>query len=194
MYNFTTMFNFRRAADHLIYRFKAKTRHGTHSPFVYKLVDKVIYDLGGKKVYSELRKLQDNQRSTKINQLIYRLVADREPNTIIELGSPLGITSRYLQQAAPQAKVFSELTDNPGLIFINSNNGEEALGYFEQCLPKVNANTLLVVDDIYANERIKKAWTHIKAHPRVTVTIDLFWIGLVYFREGQRKEDFIIRI
>ena len=40
---------------------------------------------------------------------------------------------------------------------------------------------------------MKEAWQEIKAHPKVTVTIDLFWMGLVYFRKGQAKEDFLIR-
>jgi len=40
---------------------------------------------------------------------------------------------------------------------------------------------------------MKEAWAQIKAHPQVTVTVDLFWIGLVFFRKGQEKEDFKIR-
>ena len=193
MYNFTTMFNFRRVADYLLYRFKAKTRHGTHSPFVYRLVDKVIYDFSAKKVYNEL-KLSDSTRSVKINQLIYRLAADWKPNTIIELGSPLGLTSQYLQKAALDAKVYSALTDKPDLIFINTNNPEEAINHFEQALSKVHTGTLLFIDGIYANEGMKQAWVKIKSEPQVTITIDLFWIGLVYFREGQVKEDFTISI
>ena len=193
MYNFTTMFNFRRIADYLLYRFKAKTRHGTHSPFVYRLVDKVIYDFSAKKVYNEL-KLSDSTRSVKINQLIYRLAADWKPNTIIELGSPLGLTSQYLQKAAPDAKVYSALTDKPDLIFINTNNPEEAINHFEQALSKVHTGTLLIIDGIYANESMKQAWVKIKADPQVTITIDLYRIGLIYFREGQVKEDFVIKI
>ena len=195
MYNFTTMFNFRRAADYLFYRFKAKTRHGTHSPFVYRLVDKVIYDFSAKKVYDEL-KLSDSTRSVKLNQLLYRLAADWKPETIIELGQPLGITSQYLQKAAPDARVYTgnKFPDKPGLIFINTDKGEEALTYFEQSLPKINANTMLIIDNIHANEGMKQAWAKLKANPHVTVTIDLFWIGLVYFRIGQVKENFIIKI
>ena len=41
---------------------------------------------------------------------------------------------------------------------------------------------------------MKEAWAQIKAHPQVTVTIDLFWIGLVYFKKDQAKEDFVIKV
>jgi hypothetical protein len=57
----------------------------------------------------------------------------------------------------------------------------------------VNENTLLIFDDIYWSEGMKAAWNEIKAHPKVTVTIDLFWIGLVFFKGGRVKENFLTR-
>jgi predicted O-methyltransferase YrrM len=85
--------------------------------------------------------------------------------------------------------------DTVDFVFVDGNHQKQAtLNYFEWCLPKVTENTLLIFDDIYWSEGMKEAWTQIKAHPDVTVTIDLFWIGLVYFRKGQVKEDFLVRI
>jgi hypothetical protein len=40
---------------------------------------------------------------------------------------------------------------------------------------------------------MKEAWTQIKAHPQVSITVDLFWIGLVFFKTGKEKEDFLIK-
>jgi hypothetical protein len=51
----------------------------------------------------------------------------------------------------------------------------------------------MIFDDIYWSLGMKEAWQEIKAHKDVTVTIDLFWIGLVFVRKGQVKEDFMIR-
>jgi predicted O-methyltransferase YrrM len=260
------MSRFRFAKDYALHRLKGKTRHGTHSPFVYRLVDKVIYDFSPKKVYEEaeaLRKtlLSDNRvinvtdlgagshvnnnrqkkvsmiaknalKPGKLAQLLYRLAADLQPANMIELGTCLGITSVYLSKGAPQAKLYTlegcpetagiaketlnkAGVDNYELIignfddtlpkvldgldkvdfaFIDGNHTKEAtLRYFEWCLPKVHENTLLIFDDIYWSEGMKEAWAAIKAHPQVTVTVDLFWIGLVYFRKGQVKEDFVIK-
>jgi hypothetical protein len=53
---------------------------------------------------------------------------------------------------------------------------------------------MLIFDDIYWSEGMKQAWAQIKAHPQVTVTVDLFWIGLVFFKAGQAKEDFLIKV
>jgi predicted O-methyltransferase YrrM len=261
------MFNFRFAKDYLLYRLKAKNRHGLHSPFVYKLVDEVIYDFHAKKVYPQIENIRkqlladdriititdlgagshvNNDRKKKIStiaanalkpsklaQLIYRLVADLKPNNIIELGTCLGITTLYLQNAAPNAKVYTlegcpetagvakenfnraglsniNLTTGnfddtlPGVIgkldqldfvFVDGNHQKDAtLKYFEWCLPKVHENTMLIFDDIYWSEGMKEAWAAIKAHPQVTVTVDLFWIGLVFFKKGQVKEDFVIKV
>jgi hypothetical protein len=37
-----------------------------------------------------------------------------------------------------------------------------------------------------------EAWEMIKADPRVNITIDLYFIGLVFFKKGQAKENFTI--
>lgn len=40
---------------------------------------------------------------------------------------------------------------------------------------------------------MERAWERIKAHPRVTVTVDLYDLGLVFIREGQAREHFRLR-
>jgi len=40
--------------DFLKHRFTAKSRHGTHSPFVYQLADEVIYDFADKSEYKNI--------------------------------------------------------------------------------------------------------------------------------------------
>lgn len=70
---------------------------------------------------------------------------------------------------------------------------EPTVRYFEQCLPHAGNNSLFIFDDIYWSEEMTRAWEHIKAHPQVTLTVDLFWVGLVFFRTEQAKENFTLR-
>ncbi len=81
------------------------------------------------------------------------------------------------------------------LIFFDGNHQKEAtLHYFEQFLPTINNDSLFIFDDIYWSKGMTEAWGVIKKHPKVTVTIDTFFWGLVFFRKEQAKENFKIRV
>lgn len=87
------------------------------------------------------------------------------------------------------------LTQIPQLDFVffdGNHQYEPTLRYFEQCLPKIHANTVFVFDDIYWSPDMARAWQSIKQHPQVSVTIDLYRLGLVFFRQGQAKENFTL--
>lgn len=190
------MSNFRFAKDYLLHRFKAKNRHGLHSPFVYRLVDEVIYDFPAKKVYDEIEKLHSDSKTEtppKVDQLLYRLVDDLKPANITVLGPVNDVTKLYLQKAAPEINTDLDNSKRLDFVLIDTDEKEQALKYFEDCLPKVYDNTVLVLNGIYKDDSMKQAWHEIKLNPKVMVTVDLFWIGLVFFRGGQVKEDFWIR-
>lgn len=79
-------------------------------------------------------------------------------------------------------------------VFIDGNHCKKAtINYFNICLKKVHSNTVLVFDDIYWSDEMIEAWDEIKRNNRVSVTIDLFFMGLVFFKQGQAKQHFVIR-
>lgn len=80
-------------------------------------------------------------------------------------------------------------------IYIDGNHTYEATTtYFEKLLPHISERTVIVLDDIYWSAGMTRAWNEIRQHPQVTVTIDLFRFGLVFFRkENKQKEDFCLR-
>lgn len=79
--------------------------------------------------------------------------------------------------------------------FIDGNHRQEPTEkYFLELLTKINNNSILVFDDIYWSPEMEKAWNSIKVHPSVRCTIDLFFIGIVFFRaEFREKQHFKIR-
>ena len=86
-------------------------------------------------------------------------------------------------------------TETFDLVFIDGDhNGERTYHYFESLLQHVHNDTLLIFDDIYWSQHMTKAWNNIIAHPKVTVSIDTFHWGLVFFRKEQQKQHFIIRV
>ena len=96
-------------------------------------------------------------------------------------------------------KLFREFLKNSSekfdLIFIDGDhNGERTLGYFHSLLKNVHNDSVIIFDDIYWSKDMTRAWQKIIAHEKVTVSIDTFQWGLVFFRKEQIKEHFIIRV
>lgn len=81
------------------------------------------------------------------------------------------------------------------LVYIDGNHSEEAtLRYFNMVKPLLHNNSLVVFDDIYWSKGMTRAWEAIKADPGVQVTVDLFFLGLVFFRQEQARQHFRLRI
>ncbi len=169
----------------------------------------------------------------KYSQLIFRIVHYYKPETIVELGTSLGITTSYLSFANPDAKIvtmegapevaavakknFKQLnlsnikivegnfdetlsTVNSQLstvdfAFIDGNHRKEpTLNYFHQLLNKASESSIFIFDDIHWSGEMEDAWNEIKQHQSVTLTIDLFFVGVVFFRKEQKtNEHFTIR-
>jgi predicted O-methyltransferase YrrM len=82
-----------------------------------------------------------------------------------------------------------------GMVYIDGNHRyAPTMQYFELLLCKVNEQSILIFDDIYWSSEMEKAWNEIKNHKAVTLTIDLFYVGIVFFRkENKEKQHFTIR-
>jgi len=80
-------------------------------------------------------------------------------------------------------------------VFFNGNHTKKAtLDYFKQSLSSIHNDSFFLFDDIYWNYEMKQAWEEIKKHPSVTITVDTYQWGIVFFRKEQQKEHFTIRI
>lgn len=79
-------------------------------------------------------------------------------------------------------------------VFFDANHRyEPTVRYFETCLTNIHNDTIFVFDDIHWSDEMEQAWAYLKAHKAVSVTVDLFWVGLVFFRKEQPKQDFVLR-
>lgn len=88
--------------------------------------------------------------------------------------------------------LLNKLTDID-FVFFDGNHREEAtLNYFNQCLKKIHNNTVFVFDDIYWSEGMTRAWEKIKENNNVTLTIDVFELGVVFFKKEISKQNLVI--
>ena len=84
--------------------------------------------------------------------------------------------------------------DDLDFVYIDGNHRKEpTLSYFKQLLEKSHNDTILVFDDIHWSSGMEAAWNEIKANKQVSVTIDLFYLGIVFLRKEQTKQDFVLK-
>ena len=81
------------------------------------------------------------------------------------------------------------------LAFIDGNHRQKPTErYFKELLAKTNNDSILVFDDIHWSSEMEAAWEAMKSNAAVSCSIDLFFIGMVFFRkEFMEKQHFVIR-
>ncbi|MBK3516421.1 O-methyltransferase [Carboxylicivirga marina] len=80
-------------------------------------------------------------------------------------------------------------------VFFDGHHTKEAtIDYFNVCLPYAGNDTVFVFDDIHWSKGMEEAWDIICAHPKVTVSMDLFQLGIIFFKRECQKQHFIVRL
>jgi predicted O-methyltransferase YrrM len=95
-------------------------------------------------------------------------------------------------------KTLSSFLENSNTIdfaFLDGNHRKiPTLQYFKQILSKSTEETIFVFDDIHWSKEMEEAWEEIKVHEAVTLTIDLFFIGIVFLKKDFKvKQHFSVR-
>lgn len=84
--------------------------------------------------------------------------------------------------------------NNFDLALIDGNHSEEAtMRYFYFLTNKANSNSFIFFDDINWSYGMKRAWNNICNDENVSISIDLFNCGLIFFRKGIVKQHFNLR-
>ncbi|PRZ23948.1 O-methyltransferase [Flavobacterium granuli] len=202
-----------------------------------KTIEVTDFGAGSKVFKSDKRQISKIAQTAGISpkraKLLFRIVNYFKPETILEIGTSLGLATAALTLGNPKAKIttlegcpntmsiantqlqqfglnnvnsvvtkfetyLSDLSLSPfgfGLVYFDGNHSKKAtLDYFELLLPTISNDTVWIFDDIHWSKEMEEAWKTIQKHPKVTVTIDTFQWGLVFFRREQPKEHFIIRV
>ncbi|WP_268222995.1 hypothetical protein [Sinomicrobium oceani] len=161
--------------SYLKFLWRSTNQHGVHSPFVYAYVTRGLY-----KAY--------RFRGPRACKILFRTLAYfKVPDITITEEHPAltGLLKGYF----------------PGIPIVPSGG---KLYYFNAGLQpddvpgllniaKSDPDRILVIEGIHRRKTSARAWKMIRTNPSITVTVDLFYAGVVFFREGQARENFIIR-
>lgn len=81
------------------------------------------------------------------------------------------------------------------LIYFDGNHTKDAtIEYFNKSIKTKHNDSVFIFDDIHWSSEMEEAWNYIKNHKEVTITIDTFQWGIVFFRKEQLKEHYVIRL
>ncbi|MGS2760743.1 hypothetical protein [Sinomicrobium sp. M5D2P9] len=160
---------------YLKFLLKSTNQHGIHSPFVYAYVTRGLY---GKQKF----------RGTKAQQLLLRTIAYFHADSVRILRPDKELTDA-LRNYFP---VISAYDTKEKITYYNKELRPDAVKYFLK-EEKVGIDDVLIIKGIHRNTTSEMAWEEIKKNEQVTVTVDLFYVGVVFFREGQAREHFVIR-
>ncbi len=109
----------------------------------------------------------------------------------LELADKIQFKKGLFDQVLPS---FLAQLNQVDFAFIDGNHQYlPTINYFELLAQKSTNETVLIFDDIHWSPEMEKAWEFIKKDARVTVTIDLYYLGLVFFRKEQAKEHFCLK-
>ncbi|WP_224995661.1 O-methyltransferase [Cesiribacter sp. SM1] len=79
------------------------------------------------------------------------------------------------------------------LAYLDANHTYSAtLRYFEWILPHLHDDSVVVVDDIHWSADMQQAWLTLCQHPRVSLSIDLYEAGLLFFRPGLQRQHYVV--
>ena len=180
--------------SYLKFLLKSTNAHGVHSPFVYGLVSEGFYY--GRKI----KNTSGKGLSGKALTTLFKTVNHFRSFKLMVMGENETEVTESIREAGEKTKtkiwLFSPLAPIPGgpdLCVISGHDIQTVLNAFYNLLTHVNSHTFFALPDIHSTPQMEQAWETIKKNPNVTVTIDTYHLGLIFFHKGQAKQHFTVR-
>ena len=166
--------------------------HGIHSPFVYKFIRE---DLNAIKSSEELM-MHDpalKQRLAEINSVLSRQLPEKIKRLILVMMDKWKPASFYVSgEVSGSNKTMEGTTD---FIFLGASNSKDSvLTKAVKLIDSMHPHSLMILEGIHSSSDMEEAWEAIKKNPKSRLTIDLFFIGIIFCRTEQKEQEhFIIR-
>ncbi len=85
-------------------------------------------------------------------------------------------------------------TQNIDMVFIDGNHrGDKTLDYFNQFIQAAHNDTMIIIDDIHWSNEMRRAWKTIYNHPLITLSIDIYRMGIIFLKKELSKQHFVIK-
>lgn len=133
-----------------------------------------------------------NATALAMGHLQTRVYLEQSEDFLETLNSMGVINVNLIQPSEFDSERFRRL--NTSFVFFGRDSFEEdTWDYLVDCLSYKTVDSVFIFEGIHHNRDIEDAWEEIKANEDVSVTFDLYSIGMVFFREGIEKQDFVLK-
>lgn len=150
---------------YLKFLLRSTNHHGVHSPFVYAYLTKCLY----KKP---------------------RLSKNRLEDVILKSISYFGIKNAQIDDASLKYKcAFLKYQPPFDIVVLNDFEVKELFDMLEK--DQIHNDSLIIIQDL---RKQLGEWKKAIAHPKITVSMDCFSLGILFVRKEQVKEHFTIRL
>ncbi len=176
---------------------QAKNAHGLHSPFVFDFYSSIKKKSKRVKLPIEKSKIFNKKES----RILLAMIQHIKPVNALVLSNEEQIESNWFIKCLHESNVFfaqsiSILPKTPSRfdLIILSNpliiNSKEQYG---KLFSIISNQSVVIIPHIHASKDSIKQWEFLIKEKSVSVSMDLFFIGLLFFRKESTKQDFKLR-
>lgn len=145
------------------YVWRSKNHHGVHSPFVYSFLTASVYS-------------QANKGLSKKQRIINAIANHFSIETYTRLGAP---KTKFLHQKNNKSSLKIKLVHIENPVMATSVNSE--------------INQVFLIENIHNNTACENAWKTLINNLPNAVSLDFFDFGIVFVKDNQAKQHFILR-
>lgn len=153
---------------------KSTNQYGIHSPFVFNYLTQCLYQ-------------KPKKSKHKVEDILVKSISYFEAENIMIYGNDT--LQKLLFHYFPKV---SEKSGPIDVLYFDTPSGRLSKDVFSN-FPLHN-DSLIVFNKIHSSKKAFIHWNQYVLSQKATVTIDLFYCGLVFLRQEQVKQHFIIRI
>ena len=161
--------------EYLKYRWKAKGRHGVHSPFVYGFIEQVLQnkDLIDKAYIVEYPSL-----ALRYENLISRIAAYNKYREILYL--------------PPENEAI--IKPHANMLLLREARPLQWPSLMKEYFYLLMNDSVMIAVDIHKSPEHTKGWLLLRTDSKVRMSIDLYGLGVLFFKEEFKEtQHFILK-
>lgn len=161
--------------SYLRFLIRSTNHHGVHSPFLFSYLTKCLY-----------KKLRGSYSRTE--RIVLKTIPYFEYHSLYFEGGNERLEGLL-------KKWFGHLRfDHPPYDLIVVKRRMLADIFLDKILPLCHNDSMILIEGIHKSQKDLHLWESLCQDPRVTVSVDYFYGGIIFLREEQAKQHFRIRI